>query len=142
MTKKSKTENTETVENIDNVIKTEIDQDVIIKDYGQKTLNVVLTANAADLDKLNQFKDGNWIFLWANPKDFAGIIEMNFRIRKIQNDNLEHQTLAELAILDLEKAGYPPIAGDAYFKELYHIADLYAEAGSKNYSKVKKFYFI
>lgn len=101
------------------------------------TVTVVLTKDPQDLSRVN-WTEGNTIVLWYQPQDIAGIIETNMKIRHINKTFKEEKLpyLAELAILDLTRAGYPPLSGEDLKAEYLHLADLYVRQARKIYGNV------
>lgn len=92
-----------------------------------RTINVVLTDNVGHLDILDFGKNESWIILFTEPNDIASIVELNMKVRKINADFLEsgNGNIAEIAILDLLRAGFPPLSKQAEIEEFRRILSLY-----------------
>lgn len=87
-------------------------------------LSIVLCESPASLDYIeNGFEGSSWIFLYTKPNDVMGIIEMNARVRKIQKSLKDERV--EVALIDLLRAGYPPLSDEEERSEYQRILGLY-----------------
>ena len=91
---------------------------------------IVLLSNAGDIDTVDTLEEGNHIFLWCNPHNIAGVIEMNYKIRELRKKT---SFLNHLVIIDLHKAGYPPMNAERITEECIRIAEMYVESASEIY---------
>lgn len=109
---------------------------------GPNRCSIVLLRDCSDLDKITNWESSNWILLWAEPRDIGGIIELNFRQKRLQQQFKEDGVMIDRVILDLQSAGFPPLENQDYFKEVRRIADKYVEFVKTAYADVKSFYFV
>lgn len=67
------------------------------------TVCVVVLDSPDILTSLDISVAQSFLFLWCDPENIAGIVELNFFTRKLK----ERGILAESTVIDLIKAGYP-----------------------------------
>lgn len=96
-------------------------------------LTITLLGTSEDLKGIKMTKGSN-IFLWVDPSNIAGILELNEIVRK---QNAKEEGTAQNIIIDLLKAGYPPMAPEKVLQTYLGILELYKEAGLVQFKKVK-----
>lgn len=87
-------------------------------------LSIVLCDSPESLNFIEGgFENSSWVVLYTNPNDVMGIVEINARIRAIQK-NLKDDMI-EVALIDLLRAGYPPLTTDEERAEYQRILGLW-----------------
>lgn len=109
---------------------------------GPNRCSVVLFRDCSDLDKINNWENSNWILIWAEPRDVGGIVELNFRHKRLQQQLKDQGVMIDRVIIDLQAGGFPPLYPQQYIDEVRRIADLYVEFLRTTFADVKSFYFI
>ena len=100
-----------------------------------KECTIVLLNDGGDVDTLskeNKIGTSHFIFLWCNPSNIAGIIEMNYKVRALRAT--DNGLMYDIAIIDLHKGGFPLMSPERTIEEYFRVADLYLEAASKEYT--------
>ena len=85
-----------------------------------------------DEEKLKEL-DSHWIFLWCNSLSIIDTIEVNHRVRKIQQCIKDTEKLAEISVLDLRRAGFPSLTPEEEIQEYQRIAGLYLIKARERY---------